>query len=133
MTRAVAGQAQKHACTTPPSPSPAANLPSTPPAMLGCKKAAGQQVAHEYLSVFASPYADVVLPPTAGSLAQAVAPPTAGTHAHNLRVGVAAYENSVAELVAAAPSSEGQAEPILSQYCCHCTRVRVKGTTEIES
>ena len=57
----------------------------------------------------------MVLPATAGSLAHAVAPPTAGTHAHNLRVGVAAYENSVAELVAAAPSSitacslEGQA------------------------
>ena len=43
------------------------------------------------------------MPPTAGSLAQAVVPPTAGTQAQTLRVGVAAYQDRVAELVAAAP------------------------------
>ena len=64
--------------------------------------------------------------------------PTAGTQAQTLRVGVVAYQYSVAELVAAAPSIainarslEGQARKkiagLLSQYCCHyCTRVRVK-------
>ena len=79
----------------------------------------------------------MVLPPTAGSLAHDVVPPTAGTQAQTLRVGVVAYQYSVAELVAAAPSIainarslEGQARKkiagLLSQYCCHCTRVRVK-------
>ena len=43
-----------------------------------------------------------MLPPTAGSLAHAAVPPMAGTQAHTLRVGVVAYQDSVAKLVAAA-------------------------------
>ena len=75
-----------------------------PHATTRCKTTAVRQVTHEYMYVFGSPQADVVLPPTAGSLAQAVVPPTAGTQAQTLRVGVVAYQYSVAELVAAAPS-----------------------------
>ena len=57
-------------------------------------------------------------------------PPTAGTQAQTLRVGIVAYQYSVAELVAVAPSMQVKlvkkrcraAEPILLLP----TRVRVK-------
>ena len=98
-----------------------------PHATTRCRKPARDKIAHEYLSVFASSLADVVLPPTAGSLAQVV-PPMAGTQAQTLRVGVVAYQYSVAELVAAAPAdaincSLGGQTPkkiagLLRQYCC---------------